>query len=111
MLNKDRLILLIFLSAIVLASVSCLKIPNFGLCQNTNEKELSSPDGKFKAAIFDRGCGATVGFITGISIISSDETISNEDAGNALFAENVYREFFIRMDKLNTGKRILMLNG
>ncbi len=93
MFVKDILVLLIFSSTIVLASASCLRIPNLDVCQNIAEKEVSSPNGKLKAIIFNRGCGATVGFITGISIISSDKKISNEDNGNALFAENVYREF------------------
>lgn len=93
MFSEGNLTLTIIFSIVVFASNSCLSIPSFGLCENTVEKQVNSPDGEFKAVIFDRGCGATVGFITGISIIPANEKINNNDTGNILFAEKVYGEF------------------
>ena len=90
---KRKLILSIFTVIICLIGNSCFNyIPNLGICENTVEKEVISPNEKYKAVIFDRGCGATVGFITAISIIPGNEKINNDTFEYILFAENVYRE-------------------
>ncbi len=68
----------------------CSFLPS--LCENTVEKEVISPNGLKKAVIFDRGCGATVGFITAISIVPNGESLKSSDTGNVLLAENIYKE-------------------
>lgn len=64
----------------------------FSICENTPEQVVVSPNGELKAVIFDRGCGATTGFVTGISILDSAENLSNADKGNVLLAEGAYQE-------------------
>lgn len=73
-------------------------LPITGVCENSVEKELKSPNGKLNAIIFDRGCGATVGFITGISIIPADEKLNSSDTGNVLLADILYGELSERGD-------------
>lgn len=85
--------MLVKFSAILLFGILNLAcFPSF-ICENTAEKEILSPNGKLKVVIFDRGCGATVGFITAISIMASDEKITNDDTGNIFWAENSYENF------------------
>ena len=55
-----------------------------GMCANTVLSEHASPDGKLKAVVFERSCGATTGFSTHVSLIWSHENLENE--GGRLFA-------------------------
>ncbi len=87
MFGKNRLIILMILS-IVFTNTSCL--PAF-VCENTVEKEVLSPNGKNKAVIFDRGCGATTGFMTVISVFPANHKLSNDEKDYVLFADNVYQ--------------------
>jgi hypothetical protein len=93
----NKCIFLIFLLAIILAQNSCIGI---GSCKNTTEKEIISPDGKIKVVIYNRGCGATVGFFTGISIMPSDQNLTDDDKANIVLAENAVRKYW-RDDKQN----------
>ena len=95
---QGKLLLVLFLGILNFACFSSF------ICENTVEKEIFSPNGNLKAVIFDRGCGATVGFITGISIISASEKIENNDSGNILFAEKIYREFSYNNGQTQYGK-------
>ena len=96
-------ILILILLAIFINS-SCSSFLDLGECENTSEKEAISPDRKYKAVIFDRGCGATVGFITGISILPADAEIKNNDTGNILFADHIYKDFEYKDNKIIYGK-------
>ncbi|MDB6062004.1 MAG: hypothetical protein JWM78_2107 [Verrucomicrobiaceae bacterium] len=48
------------------------------MCDNDIYASIVSPDGKLKAVIFERSCGATTGFSTQISVIPSSEELKNE---------------------------------
>jgi len=69
-------------------------------CRNEVEQEILSPDGKMKAVLFNRGCGATVGFIAGVSILGVGQKLSDEDKANVLLADGAVRKFG-REDKGN----------
>lgn len=58
---------------------------NFGVNNNIID-EVYSPDNKYKAVIFDRDAGATTGFNTQISIISSKSSLPN-NPGNLFIAD------------------------
>ena len=51
------------------------------MCGNEVFEEQLSPDGKLKAVIFQRDCGATTGFSTQISVLNSHKKLKNE-SGN-----------------------------
>ena len=51
-----------------------------GGCGNTVVKTARTPDGQLDAVLFERGCGATNGFSTQISIVPAGEL--PEGAGN-----------------------------
>ena len=55
-------------------------------CSNTVLSETTSPDGRFKAVVFSRDCGATVGFNTQVSVIAVSEVFGNEP-GNIFIAD------------------------
>jgi hypothetical protein len=90
MLNKTWSIFLIVLLITVFAIYSCIEIPGF-VCENTVEKEIISPNRKFKAVIYDRGCGTATDFMTGISIVPVNYKLGNDNEDYVLFAEEVYR--------------------
>jgi len=56
------------------------------MCGNYTHEEYPSPGGKWKAVVFQRDCGATTGFSTQISILSSSESLEN-DTGNILIID------------------------
>ena len=60
-------------------------------CSNLVIKRIPSPDGKYIAVIFDRNCGATTGFSTQISLITSDSKLLNE-SGNIFIANTNHGE-------------------
>lgn len=88
-MNVGRLINLCLLVLVCMVTVGC---SDFSICENTPEKEVFSPNGQFKAVIFDRGCGATAGFVTGVSILDSTQSLSNADKGNVLLANGAYQD-------------------
>lgn len=51
------------------------------MCGNEVYSQVVSPDGKHKAVVFQRDCGATTGFSTQISIIDFSDALKNE-SGN-----------------------------
>lgn len=55
------------------------------LCKNTVQREAVSPDGKLKAVLFERSCGATTGFSSQISILPVGAT--ETEKGNAFIAD------------------------
>lgn len=51
------------------------------MCRNEVYSQVLSPDGKHKAVVFQRDCGATTGYSTQITIIDSSDELRNE-SGN-----------------------------
>jgi hypothetical protein len=49
-----------------------------GMCGNGIVAEVKSPNGKLKAVVFERNCGATTGVSTQISILPESEELANE---------------------------------
>jgi hypothetical protein len=56
------------------------------MCENEQVNSVPSPDGSKKAVTFVRGCGATTGDSTQLSIISSWRSIPS-GSGNVLVVE------------------------
>lgn len=84
-----RLVVLLALSL----NVSCGKLDP---CENKVALTATSPDGHHRVVVFDRGCGATVGFLTQVSILSGHERftersswLSQTRAGNTLSLDGV----------------------
>ena len=57
-----------------------------GMCGNEIFSEVQSPDGKFRAVVFQRDCGATTGFSTQISILLAKDKLENE-GGNIFIVD------------------------
>lgn len=57
-----------------------------GRCVNHVLAEVPSPDGRIKAVVFERDCGATTDFSTQISILRTGVRLPN-DGGNAFIAD------------------------
>jgi hypothetical protein len=53
------------------------------ICENEVSAAVRSPSGKMKAVVFKRGCGATVGFNTQVSVLSAEAALPNAE-GNVL---------------------------
>ena len=73
---------LLFVSVIAASLSGCL----FG-CDNEVVKAVDSPSGKFKAVTFGRGCGATTGFNTQVSIVDGDTSVPN-GSGNVMIVDD-----------------------
>jgi hypothetical protein len=56
------------------------------MCGNEVIQTLPSQDQHHSAVLFERDCGATTGFSTQISVISSESSLPNE-AGNVFIAD------------------------
>jgi hypothetical protein len=72
--------------ALVVALAALL--PGCGLtggCENEVAARLPSPSGRLEAVVFNRGCGASVGFNTQLSIVSAGQV--PEGGGNALILD------------------------
>jgi hypothetical protein len=57
--------------------------------------ELASPQGKYKAILFERSCAGTVAWVTHVSIVAKDGKLPNEQ-GNALVSFERHGSFFGR---------------
>jgi hypothetical protein len=57
------------------------------ICENEVSAAARSPSGKMKAVIFNRGCGATVGSNTHVSVLSAEAALPN-DGGNVLIVDD-----------------------
>lgn len=55
-------------------------------CANSVVAQSRSPDGRHRAVLFQRDCGATTGFSTQISILARDEALAG--SGNAFIADD-----------------------
>jgi hypothetical protein len=56
--------------------VACLSLA--GDCSNQIIKQIPSPNGKMKAVVFQRDCGATTGFNTQVSVLLSNQQLPDE---------------------------------
>ena len=61
-----------------------------GMCGNEVLAEYPSPNGRLKAVVFERSCGATTGFSTQVSILSASSSLENE-GGNLFSADTDHR--------------------
>lgn len=57
------------------------------LCKNEIITELPSPDGKLKAVVFQRDCGATTDYSTQVSILKTSDKLANK-GGNIFVADS-----------------------
>jgi hypothetical protein len=59
-----------------------------GGCGNETKQEAVSPDGRFRAVVFDRNCGATVDYSREVSVLPASAAVPNgeapADTGNVL---------------------------
>ena len=72
-------------------AISFVGCSSFDPCENTFIRQAASPDGKLKAVVFSRGCGATTSETVQISILAANASLPHE-AGNVFVVEesNVY---------------------
>jgi len=61
------------------------------LCGNSVLAESVSPNGKLKAVVFTRDCGATTDFSTQVSLVKAGDTLKN-DGGNLFIADRDHRK-------------------
>jgi hypothetical protein len=61
------------------------------MCGNRIVYSSVSPDNELQVIIFNRDCGATTGFSTQVSILSSYEKL-NDEAGNVFIADDGYED-------------------
>ena len=61
------------------------------MCESYSYKTVVSPNGKYKAVIYQFDCGATTGFSTQISILSAEKML-NDEPGN-IFQSDGHPEY------------------
>lgn len=76
---------LVALAAIPILFLLMIFSPMDDLCGNSPLREEVSPDGKLKAVVFERNCGATTEFSTQVSLIDADRPLPNQ-GGNVFDA-------------------------
>jgi len=79
-------IVLVVLVGLFAIGLSQLDKMTGGLCGNEVVQTTVSPDGRVKAFVFERDCGATTGFSTQISVVGSGKGLPNA-AGNVFIAD------------------------
>jgi hypothetical protein len=83
-MGSRRITVLTLLLLVVVVGTACVNLA--GDCSNSIKREVLSPNGKMKAVIFGRDCGATVGFNTQVSVLPSSSKLPN-DGGNVFVAD------------------------
>ena len=78
-----RLLNLALASALSLPAAGCFNLA--GDCKNTVVKSIDAPDGRWRAVLFERSCGATTGFTTQISILAKGAPVKG--SGNVFVAD------------------------
>ena len=74
-------------AVIVLAVIAISGLAGCGdVCDNEPSSSIVSPSGNLKVVVFNRGCGATTGFNTQLSIVQANEALPKE-AGNTFIAD------------------------
>lgn len=82
---NPRLPSLLITLAVAIGSSGCLDISD--TCGNDIFGEYPSPNGKLKAVVFERDCGATTPFSTQVSLIERDQKLENVP-GNAFIGSD-----------------------
>lgn len=78
---------LLISSAVVALALFALGYQSLpGMCANSLSASKTSPDGQWKVVLFERGCGATTGYSTQISLLQATDSLANE-SGNVFVAE------------------------
>jgi hypothetical protein len=83
-MESKRITVLTLLIAVAIVGAACVSLA--GECSNSIKREVLSPNGKMKAVIFGRDCGATVGFNTQVSVLPSNSRLPN-DGGHVFAAD------------------------
>lgn len=81
---KHRLFQILCIYALSVYEISCISLFE---CDNILQTEALDKSGKNKAAVFKRDCGATTQTSLHISILSANETLPKDAAGNVFIAE------------------------
>jgi hypothetical protein len=72
----------------ILVTVAVMLLGGCGsTCENEISQTIFSPSGKMHAVVFNRGCGATVGFNTQVSLLPAGAALPN-DGGNVLIVDS-----------------------
>jgi hypothetical protein len=73
------------LAILSLITVSCmfLYVMSRSTCDYEIFQEFISPDDHYKAEVYSENCGATSGYMTGVSILNTDKVFS--DASSTIF--------------------------
>ena len=71
---------------LALLSVAALWLLLDSGCSNDVLKDAPSPDGKHKAIVFQRDCGATTGFSTQVSVLRASQSLGSS-SGNIFVAD------------------------
>jgi hypothetical protein len=89
-LPKKLVMVTVWLAAgcVLVVGVALVAISAFlgDMCANEVIREVASPDGKRKAVVFERDCGATTGFSTQASVLPIGKSLPN-DGGNIFVAD------------------------
>jgi hypothetical protein len=80
-LSEMMRVVRLFIGISIIAGWGC------GGCDNHILSQAISPDGKYRAVVFERDCGATTGFSTQVSIMPAGRALGN-NAGNAFIADD-----------------------
>jgi len=91
--------------AVVASVASVVLLCGCSVCENEPTQSIPSPSGTLNAVVFNRGCGATVGFNTQVSIIEAGRELP-DDGGNVLIVDDKV-EFSLHW----TSDRALAISG
>lgn len=76
----------VILGCLSLFALLSFIFPDFDPCVNDMVGQVQSPDGQFKAVIFERDCGATTDFSTQVSIVPTSTPLP-DTAGNVFVTD------------------------
>ena len=79
---------IVTLFAFAFSLITCVGGMFDDMCGNEISQEILSPNGKLKAVIFTRNCGATTGFSTQISLLPKTQKLLN--SGGNIFTTDWY---------------------
>ncbi len=77
-----------FVGLAMLAGIVGWLLSSVDPCGNDPQYEVASPDGRHRAVVFQRDCGATTGFSTHVSILTAGEAFPSE-GGNVFAADSM----------------------
>lgn len=83
---RDALLFIVAPLAILGGLTAWMLIASAPSCGNSLAQELPSPDGRFKAVVFERSCGASTGFSSNISILAANGILP-DSSGNLFVSE------------------------